>query len=436
MSPTRKQPARELYETDGRPHLIAGPEGYRPVVRWGNDNRRPEHLNALALGSPLLSAAMEFRSSLLYGDGVIPARRAWDGTRWRWEPCFEYDEVNRWLEENEVNLYLMEAALDMTVLNNAFAELTLDGEGRRIASLRHREATFSRCEEADPGTGEIQHHFYSNAWGKADYSPERVVVTPMLPRRNPAGVLRRWMGTDALGLKPVAGPRYVMGLGSPTPGRPYYARAWWESVVESGWLDFAQEIPAYKRALLNNGMHIKYIVQIRADFWDRLYAKHNASTDKDRNAIRAQWMGRLDEFLKDNRNSGKSLVVESMPAGDHYEDVVKVTPLRYDVPGGELLADLEEVSNILAYGMGVHPSLIGASPGKSKSINGTEARELFIIKQALLKPLRDRLLAPLYLVKAVNGWPDDLHFAVQNLELTTLDAGTGAVRGISQPTLD
>ena len=125
-----------------------------------------------------------------------------------------------------------------------------------------------------------------------------------------------------------------------------------------------------------------------------------------------------------------------MPAGDHYEDVVKVTPLRYDVPGGELLADLEEVSNILAYGMGVHPSLIGASPGKSKSINGTEARELFIIKQALLKPLRDRLLAPLYLVKAVNGWPDDLHFAVQNLELTTLDAGTGAVRGISQPTLD
>ena len=50
MSPTRKQPARELYETDGRPHLIAGPEGYRPVVRWGNDNRRPEHLNASPWG--------------------------------------------------------------------------------------------------------------------------------------------------------------------------------------------------------------------------------------------------------------------------------------------------------------------------------------------------------------------------------------------------
>ena len=86
---------------------------------------------------------------------------------------------------------------------------------------------------------------------------------------------------------------------------------------------------------------------------------------------------------------------------------------------------------VVSYAQGVHVSLIGASPGKGKSINGTEARELFIIKQALLKPIRDRLLMPLYIVKAINGWPDDIYFTIPNLELTTLDKGTGSQKVIS-----
>jgi hypothetical protein len=80
--------------------------------------------------------------------------------------------------------------------------------------------------------------------------------------------------------------------------------------------------------------------------------------------------------------------------------------------------------------MGVHPSLQGASPGKSKTINGTEARELFIIKQALTKPLRQALLLPLYIVKAMNGWDRDIHFVIPNIMLETLDKGTGATKNI------
>lgn len=83
---------------------------------------------------------------------------------------------------------------------------------------------------------------------------------------------------------------------------------------------------------------------------------------------------------------------------------------------------------MIHYGMMAHPSLIGPSPGKNKTINGTEARELFIIKQTLLKPFRDRILKPFYLIKAINQWPEDLHFVIPNLELTTLDKDkTGSV---------
>ena len=80
--------------------------------------------------------------------------------------------------------------------------------------------------------------------------------------------------------------------------------------------------------------------------------------------------------------------------------------------------------------MGVHPSLQGASPGKSKNINGTEARELFIIKQSLMKPVRELLIQPLKIVKAINGWPADIDFIIPNIMLTTLDKNTGAEKQI------
>ena len=80
--------------------------------------------------------------------------------------------------------------------------------------------------------------------------------------------------------------------------------------------------------------------------------------------------------------------------------------------------------------MSVHPSLKGASPGKSKTINGTEARELFIIANALCKPMRELMVKPLYLAKKVNGWDEDIHFFIANTQLTTLDKNTGAEKSI------
>ena len=88
--------------------------------------------------------------------------------------------------------------------------------------------------------------------------------------------------------------------------------------------------------------------------------------------------------------------------------------------------------------MGIHSSILGSSPGKSKTINGTEARELFTMQQALAKFAQQLVCQPLYVAKAMNGWPKDLEFAIANLQLTTLDKGTGAVKqtGISPQNTD
>jgi hypothetical protein len=74
--------------------------------------------------------------------------------------------------------------------------------------------------------------------------------------------------------------------------------------------------------------------------------------------------------------------------------------------------------------------LVGAAPGKGGNINGTEARELFMIKQALCKPWRDQILLPLYMAKAANKWDSNIEFRIANIALTTIDNGTGSVKQI------
>jgi hypothetical protein len=111
--------------------------------------------------------------------------------------------------------------------------------------------------------------------------------------------------------------------------------------------------------------------------------------------------------------SGNSAIEEK------YIVIEKVEP---GVKGGEFLEDSSEVNNTMSYAMQVFPGLIGPQPGKSSgSMSGTDKRELFHIKLATMAPYRDRLLRPLYLVKAYNKFPDNLVWKVVDFEFTTLD---------------
>ena len=134
----------------------------------------------------------------------------------------------------------------------------------------------------------------------------------------------------------------------------------------------------------------------------------------------------IDKYLSGVDNAGKAIYNVGTVVKESMLSLIKIEAIDNHFKGGEYLEDSEEVANILSYAIGVHPSVIGAAPGKSKSINGTEARELTLIKNALLKPTRDLLLTPFYLVKNINKWNKNLVFTVPFTILTTLDTGSGA----------
>lgn len=412
-------------------------KSYRGEVYWGQNNNLPLDTIERIYKNPVVASGIMFNVLSLYGQGIVYGRMVDKNGKQEFVEETSNQEINQFFEENDINGYLLEQCTDMVTLFNPFPEIIFNQEEKRkIVNIFSKEAAFSRWEEMNPDTSVIEHHFYSAKWAKSIDRNKDIVVTPVLDSRWPLRDLKIRMGLLA---DPQTGKtkdlkefRYIIPLNFPTPGRSYYQKPYYFAIFESGWFDYACKIPEFKNALLDNQMVIKYHVELSDDYFPKIFAEEGITNDEDKKARVKKEYTNLNKFLSNQKNSGKSVIsfVTHDPQG-HEKRRMKITVLENKFKGGEYIDDSEEASNIMSYGMGVHPSLIGSSPGKTKTINGTEARELWIIKQALMQPMRDRLLMPLNLIKAINNWPKDIVFKIPSVVLTTLDNGTGSQKVIS-----
>ena len=264
-----------------------------------------------------------------------------------------------------------------------------------------------------------------------------IEITPLLDRHIPIMDLKRRIGLEidpATKKKNTAckDKRFMMQLMMPTPGRYYNGKPYWWSIFESGWYDFACAIPTFKKALLQNQMTIKYQIFISKEFYPKLFRNEGITEPSKQILRKKKFLKDMNDFLSGEKNTGKSFTTEfeyDKVKGFEVKDII-ITPVENAFKGGEYIEDSEEVTSILCYSMGVHPSVVGAVPGKGKTISGTEARELFIIKQSMMKPIRDLLVQPLYLAKALNNWDPDVYFVIPNIMLTTVDEGTGQIKSV------
>ncbi|WP_291528595.1 hypothetical protein [Bacteroides sp. UBA939] len=377
---------------------------------------------------------IEFKNKVIFGDGIMVYRKYRDkDTREiiKEEVLPEEEpDIFEFIENNNYSHIRHEIANDLAIFLDSYVEYLFDNNNPpRLVQIKSKEATCSRISEIDDTTGKSEWHGYSAEWHKG--MPEDVIATKLLDRQIPLRDLKVRMGKlpNKAGKQEIVKDRnFIHNIRINTPGRFYYSRPYWWSVFASGWYDFSSAIPVYKKALIKNQMTLRYIIYIKDLFWEKLYKSQDITDDKKKAECREAFLKEMNDFLAGEENAGKAFVTEfryDKIKGFEDKDII-IEPLKNEKIGGEYIEDSEEVSNILCYAMGVHPSIIGASPGKGKSINGTEARELFIIEQALMKMYQEATLEPLYFAKAVNDWPKDIYFSVTNCQLTTLDKGTGA----------
>jgi len=421
---------------------------YRGVAYWGEDNDLPMQVLDKIYKVPDVSAPLGFNIDLTYGDGIVYGKYQVDDKTGKrtFIPDYKNDEINEFFKHNDISGFFLEQVNDMRTFFNCFPEVILNGKRDKIVEINHKEAAYSRWEVMNPKTGKIENHFYWSHWGQNDSSIEGdedkdilpPEVTKVLDGKRPyADLMRRlgkleWLDDGKKKETDKNVFRYIVPVQFPTPGKSYYQKPYWYSIFEH-WYDFVRSIPEMKKSLVKTMMTIKYVVKLHADYFPSIFATEKITDEKKQAERKLKEYENINKFLSGPENAGKAIITTYKTTPDGKEIVwMQVEAIDNKFTGGEYIKDIEQGSNMISFAMGVHPSLIGSAPGSNKSINGTEARELFIIKQALMKPYRDRLLRPLYLIRDFNGWDPDIHFEIMNLSLTTLDQGTGATKSVGQ----
>ncbi len=401
---------------------------YRGAVPWGKENDLPNKIVEIVGKNPIGSRCLEFKINLSYGSGPKFGHINEDGelVEFTDEEIAKDEalkEIQKFFVDNAMDTFYNETITDMQWFYNAMYQVITDKQEpgkRKIVELSPVEATFSRWESANKQTGLVENHFYSTEWGKSmTQSNDCVKATPVIWAKNPITALKKAFE------KKQKQYDYVLPIRMPSPGRKYYPRPYFYSIIESGWMDFANAIPKFKKALMTNQITVKYQIEIHEKYFPKIFAKEGLKTKEEMDKRVSEEYENINKYLKGVDSAGKTLItyyrIDHGTKTEISDIKIKVIDAKL---GGEYIEDSQEASAMTYVAFGVHPSLIGVIPGKTNSnLSGSDKRELLRIEQSLLQRLRDQLLKPLYLVKAINKWPVEVQFWMPDLILTTLDQG-------------
>ena len=403
-----------LEEKDLQPVVV----GKYKVAPWGADNILPQDVLEKIGKSEIMSANINYGVNVCYGLGPKLVKKIRDDQG----RVVDYAEVEDgdaydFFERNDVGLFLHELLTEVNTFHNGFVEMIPDAKTKKILRFRSLEATFSRYGVIEKG--KFPWHYYSTKWDK-DPTQKDVVRTQLIDEFDAEQDIK-----ERIAIKP---ERMVYPVYMPSPGRIYYSRPQWYSLFESGWYDMSVSIPELKKAILKNKLGVKFIIYVSKDYFNAIFEQEGIDPN-DREKCRKRIDEEVDafnKFLAGEDNAAKAMTVfkEHFATGNGYKEerMIEIEPIKNDFDGGEYLTDTENAANIISYAMSIHPSLIGAVPGKNGgSMSGTDKRELFIMKQALMKPMKDRCLRPLRIMMRVNGYDKDLDIVVPEFLFTTLD---------------
>ena len=165
------------------------------------------------------------------------------------------------------------------------------------------------------------------------------------------------------------------------------------------------------------------IIFINSEYLRAACDELQATTPEAIEQVRQGIYQKVNQFLQRRENNGKTIVLDSFvgPDGKTLQKSVEIVDVPNTTDAKELKDELEEISSIIFFAIGVHPALIGAVPGKSGSTGGTYQRELQLLKQNQLSPRQRIYLQFLKNVYTFNGWDPHGELVIRQQVLTTLD---------------
>lgn len=385
-------------------------------IRWGDDNLWPQNLLDQVKKCVSANRALATRIQAHYGKGLFTYKLKYDAEGREIITPFTDPAWEEFARRNNIKLFLSEIITNFEYFYNIFPELILSKDRKKIVSIANIDAPFCRWGKTGDKSREIERCFVSAVWGTQLPMGEYLDEVPVLDAYDPLSDLRE--RTD--------GYKFILPVWFPSPERNYYQSAFWHSTYESGWLEIATQVPAFKKALFNNSISIKYHIQIPTNYWEiKFKEKWQQFTKEEQEAERTRTYNDIENYLVGAINAGKALkstYYYDADMGKEYPGV-KIDVIDDKLKDGAYIPDTQQADSQILFGIGVDPTVIGAvNPGdKSNAGSGSDKREALLLMNAWMQIYRDTTLAPLYLIRDYNGYDPEMQFGYRDMVLTTLD---------------
>ena len=344
-------------------------------------------------------------------------------------------EVKEFMQNNNLEHHFQKCMTDYHHLGIFFPTYGLTrgrtgGWDPKIVRVGHIPAICARLEQMDE-QWRVNHVFFSELW-RRDTTPELehkdYVEYPALMPDDDLSHLREVVKANQhtqVRRRPLwfCAPSF-----QPTMGAPYYPRMAWWSIFPSLIYEYASTLVFDKAVARKNATMWGKIIFINLSYLKQIYNQLGADTQDKQEEVKQKIYESVNEFLKRRENNGKTLVLESFLSQDEKTlwKSVEIVDVPQAASGAQTKDELEEISSIIFFALGVHPALIGATPGKSGSTGGTFQRELQLLKMQQISPIQRLYLRFLQNIARFDGWDHHAEWIIRQQVLTTLDrSGTG-----------
>lgn len=354
-------------------------------------------------------------------------------------------EVKKFMEDNDLMQPFLNMAGDMALMSQCFVELQLNqrqlsDEGKpvptsqwtpKVVGLKHRSIFTTRLERQDTNY-RINYAYVSNQW--LDPTQDRtaqladldksIAAVPYLPavtavKDLQAAVRRARQQRVSRKDRPT---RFIM---SPRDyGGPYYADALWHSIFAGSIYEYAFTIVDDRLTRKRNSNIIGRVIYIHQEYLKSLYTQQGDKKTKTMAQLQQEVFSDINTWLSNPDNAGQALISAVFNGTDGKEhkawEIVEIESKANSQAQAEK-TELQEITSIIFFAMGLDSKLIGNTPGDATSSGGTDLRERFLVKQIQFAPLQQLMLRALEVVSKFNEWDPHLEWQIDREVLTTLD---------------
>lgn len=361
-------------------------------------------------------------------------------------------EVQKFMKDNDLMQTFLNMAGDMALMSQCFVELQLNqrqlsDDGKpvptsqwtpKVVGLKHRSIFTTRLERQDSNY-RINYAYLSNQW--LDPTQDRtaqfadldksIAAVPYLPAVSAvkdlqAAVRRARQQRVSRKDRPT---RFIM---SPRDyGGPYYADALWHSIFAGSIYEYAFTIVDDRLTRKRNSNIIGRVIYIHQEYLKNLYTQQGDKKTKTMAQLQQEVFSDINTWLSNPDNAGQALISAVFTGADGKEhkawEIVEIESKANSQAQAEK-TELQEITSIIFFAMGLDSKLIGNTPGDATSSGGTDLRERFLVKQIQFAPLQQLMLRALEVIDDFNEWDTHLEWQIDREVLTTLDNSKTGVK--------